>query len=79
MKYQFIDTNDTSEKISPELVSVESKKKSLIEILFSTLRHWQHNYASRRQLAQLSQVQLKDIGINRSEALEEAAKPFWKL
>lgn len=78
MKYQFIDTNDTSEKINSELVSAPVKKKSLIKILFSTLLLWRHNYASRRQLAQLSQGQLKDIGINRSEALEEARKPFWK-
>jgi len=79
MKYQFIDTNDTSEKISPERVIETPKKKNLIERIFSTLLLWQQNYASRRELAILSQQQLKDIGINRSEALEEARKPFWEL
>ena len=32
----------------------------------------------RRQLLQLDEKQLQDIGLTRAEALREAAKPFWK-
>ena len=32
----------------------------------------------RRQLLNLSDEQLDDIGITRAEALEEANKPFWQ-
>jgi len=31
----------------------------------------------RQQLAALSDVQLKDMGISRHDACVEAAKPFW--
>ncbi len=32
----------------------------------------------RRALAQLSADQLKDIGVSRGDAINEASKPFWK-
>ena len=38
---------------------------------------WQARASQRRQLADLSAEQLSDIGISRTAALEEAAKPFW--
>lgn len=41
------------------------------------LRIYQRNYLTRRQLAQLDDSALKDIGISRAEALQEARKPFW--
>lgn len=34
---------------------------------------------TRRQLAQLSDAALKDIGVSKAEALTEAAKPFWEM
>ena len=41
-----------------------------------------HNYKllinSRNALARLDDDMLKDIGLTRAEAEEEAAKPFWK-
>ena len=39
---------------------------------------WQMRASQRRQLAELSADQLRDIGISRAEALAEAAKPFWR-
>jgi len=35
-------------------------------------------HRSRRQLARLPDHLLKDIGISRSEADQEAVKPFWR-
>ena len=38
---------------------------------------WQARASQRQQLAGLNARQLRDIGISRDAALEEAAKPFW--
>ncbi|MBZ9663920.1 DUF1127 domain-containing protein [Pseudomonas sp. LMG 31766] len=46
--------------------------------LFSTLRHWQRNRRTRRQLALLNQQQLADAGISTAEREQELAKPFWR-
>lgn len=42
------------------------------------LRRWYLNWRTRRQLASLDSHLLKDIGVTRAEALEEARKPFWR-
>lgn len=39
---------------------------------------WRSRWKQRRQLARLSDVMLKDIGISRSDADAEISKPFWK-
>lgn len=39
---------------------------------------WRRNSITRRQLAGLSRHQLKDIGISRSDVVNEVTKPFWK-
>ncbi|WP_372833742.1 DUF1127 domain-containing protein [Pontibacterium sp.] len=39
---------------------------------------WYQRYRTRRQLLTLDRDQLKDIGVNRACAQEEAAKPFWR-
>jgi uncharacterized protein YjiS (DUF1127 family) len=33
--------------------------------------------ASRRALTELTEYQLKDIGISRADAVREAGRPFW--
>lgn len=40
-------------------------------------RQWYITWRTRRQLARLPDVMLKDIGVSRSEAEQEAHKPFW--
>ena len=42
------------------------------------LRRWAHRRRSRLDLADLSDRQLRDIGVARDLALEEARKPFWR-
>jgi uncharacterized protein YjiS (DUF1127 family) len=39
---------------------------------------WYERARQRQRLEQLPEWQLEDIGISRSEALREAAKPFWQ-
>ncbi len=39
---------------------------------------WHQRARQRRQLAELSDRQLADIGISRAEACAEAEKPFWQ-
>lgn len=41
------------------------------------IKQWQQNYRTRKALVELSDEQLKDIGISRGRACEEVRKPFW--
>lgn len=43
-----------------------------------TIECWQERRRQRRALAALSDTMLKDIGVERSEALIESSKPFWR-
>ncbi len=63
------------------LVRNEQKIVSLLERLrtaFRTYSQYRVTARQRRQLAQLPDYLLKDIGISRADALNEAEKPFWK-
>ncbi|WP_457942835.1 DUF1127 domain-containing protein [Vreelandella alkaliphila] len=42
------------------------------------LRHYHQRRRSRRQLLTLDDRLLEDIGITRTQALEEGRKPFWQ-
>lgn len=39
---------------------------------------WQRRLRDRDMLRQMSTTQLKDIGLSRADALNEAEKPFWR-
>jgi uncharacterized protein YjiS (DUF1127 family) len=41
------------------------------------LRRWQQLARERRQLATLDEQALKDLGVSRASALQEAQRPFW--
>ncbi len=45
--------------------------------LFSRLRKAAALARQRRDLAALDDAMLRDIGVTRSQALDEAARPFW--
>ena len=42
------------------------------------LREWWLRARTRRELAQLDERALRDIGLDRGQALYEANKPFWQ-
>ncbi len=46
--------------------------------LWQRLELWAERRRQRRALLRLPERTLKDLGINRVEALKEADKPFWK-
>jgi uncharacterized protein YjiS (DUF1127 family) len=48
---------------------------------FAALARWRDRYAvyrQRRALLGLDDAMLKDLGINRVDALQEGGKPFWR-
>jgi uncharacterized protein YjiS (DUF1127 family) len=46
--------------------------------LMMTINQWQHNRRTRRQLAELPDYLLKDIGLSRCSVENELQKPFWR-
>ena len=42
------------------------------------LDRWNQNLVTRKQLRELDDDQLKDIGIDRISAQRESGKPFWE-
>lgn len=40
---------------------------------------WDTRHRTRKQLKQLNDAQLRDIGIERGAAYTEAARPFWRV
>ena len=64
-------------------VSLPSKHPGLkwlpmLKRVVSTASSWAENARTRRHLAELTDQQLADIGVSRSERMEELDKPFWR-
>lgn len=65
--------------ISSTISSSTSVRPSQSTIsLFSTLNIWMQRSRQRKQLAQLDQHLLDDIGLSAEMVAKEIAKPFWK-
>lgn len=45
--------------------------------IINTLHVWQERARQRRELAQLDDRMLRDIGLTRSDVYRETSKPFW--
>ena len=50
----------------------------LVARAIGLIQTWQERARSRRELERLDDRLLKDIGLNRIDALQESEKPFWK-
>jgi len=46
--------------------------------ILRTLRIWRLRSVTRRELLELDERLLADVGIKRADALMEASKPFWR-
>ena len=51
---------------------------AVVERLFALARVWRERQRIRRQLGVMSERELQDVGICRSEIAFEIAKPFWR-
>jgi uncharacterized protein YjiS (DUF1127 family) len=63
-----------STPIDALLVGALARRNALLR----RIDEWQRRAAGRRELMTLTDRDLRDIGITRSEAEAEANKPFWK-
>ena len=46
--------------------------------LIALIGTWRRRLRDRRELASMSDMSLRDLGLTRSEALYEIRKPFWR-
>jgi uncharacterized protein YjiS (DUF1127 family) len=53
-------------------------QRVLLSRLIDTFRVWRKRQQDRRQLAQLSDRDLHDVGLSWSDIVYEAEKPFWR-
>ena len=44
----------------------------------ATVRVWSARWIQRRRLAELTETQLRDIGVSAGAARRETIKPFWQ-
>ena len=49
-----------------------------IEVMLAFVRVWRERRRTRRQLAAMSERELRDIGIYWSDIASETGKPFWR-
>jgi uncharacterized protein YjiS (DUF1127 family) len=47
-------------------------------ILYGAVREWWRRSRSRETLAQLSDRELRDVGLTRADVVRECGKPFWR-
>jgi len=57
---------------------VNSKAIYLTQVIIRAWQHWQFNIKTRRQLAKLTCLELRDVGISSHDAMVEIQKPFWQ-
>ena len=50
---------------------------SLSQKFLTKVKRWRQNYRTRRQLNQLSEHMLRDIGVEHKEAEHESRRTFW--
>ncbi|WP_250656238.1 DUF1127 domain-containing protein [Alkalimarinus coralli] len=74
-RFATLDAPHTLQKMKRQL---KVKLRILLPKLKNAIYLWKERARQRRALAQLSNYQLKDIGLSRSDAINEAGKPFWK-
>jgi len=49
-----------------------------VDKFVNTIHKWNHRHRTRRELLEMEDYILKDIGINRIDAIKEGKKTFWE-
>ena len=49
-----------------------------LNMVFNTITEWHQRAVSRRELAQLDERMLQDIGVSNVDVEREVSKPFWR-
>jgi len=75
MKTATIALENEVSKYSTEPMARASQTMAAV---MQTLRSWRKRASTRRALRHLSYRMLEDIGVEPSEAMHEANKPFWR-
>ena len=71
-------TDDKTGDVDRETCAGPRPAAGLARIAFLVLRLWPERHSQRTRLSELDSEQLRDIGIDRRQALREARKPFWR-
>jgi len=71
-----VTANGTQRVLTAKAARIKVVRLFLKAVL--TLEGWMERSRQRRQLAALSDAQLRDIGVNRIDAIRESDKPFWQ-
>ena len=58
--------------------SVVSRLPILVATIYNIVIEWRRRARSRAELAQMSDLDLRDIGFTRAEVARELAKPIWR-
>ncbi len=58
--------------------SMLEENQNWLQYFFSKLSIWRRNYRTRRQLAELSEYLLDDLGLDRKKVSKELRKSFWE-
>ena len=69
-----------NEQFTPCIFPVPKPQNAVVKLLnrlSQTLVIWTQRARQRRQLAEMEQERLNDIGISPSQVSKEIAKPFW--
>ena len=61
-----------------QLRNPDSFALAVIEVVLAFARTWREHRRTRCQLAAMSERELQDMGICRSEIVHEIGKPFWR-
>ena len=61
-----------------DLETPRAARQPLLIRLVDAVIRWQERARERRQMTWLSERELRDIGVSRSEMARELAKPFWR-
>ena len=76
----YIDSRQGSYRaLSSVLISAARWMSNTSLVVHETLCVWSERLRQRRQLLNLSDQMLSDIGVSRVDAFKECEKPFWRL